>query len=627
MTSRAYDLLLATCLTALFAALYADAMTVPLYFDDVIWITRGLRADLPLDLFRPGHFNFVRPTTVLWYHLWAPICGATPVAWRLTAAALFLTTAAALHALGRGLGQSRLGSAVTVLFFVTAAHHWELVYGVSTVGDLLVGLFTTLTVTTWIRWRRDDSPSAWTVSMIALALALGSKESAMVAPLLLVLYEGLRCRDVRGLRSAARRLATPLALAVALLGLDAALVLAAGKGVPPVHPSADLLSTWGLQIGASLLTVPLRNALGLTGAAIGGSVLATWTALLVAAVVCHHGRLRDTVGFTMGWMALAWLPYLLLVPEKLDQDRYGYLASIGTAMLAGLLADALVARTQRSGPRARPTLRAAGLAAVVAVMIWNAHCQTQSAADLRRWLARRGDVADRVREIAPSCPPGVPVYIFSDPGTWHEAGYAFALFTGRPLGEVRDGWDLILDRPTHHRALLWSQEVACYVDLHEVNVLPVEETNPAGVGWNTLSGWTREGLAGTVGGTRCTDGSAMLSSPLLDLSIWSVDRVVVDYRAWNASAPPSSRAAPRMWLVWSTRREGGFVESDAVGAPLVADGQPHEAVFVPWLSPRWWRGERLRRLGITPVEGTTRVEIRSVRVMPPLPPAARRHIE
>ena len=626
-TSRGPSILLAVVALAGFAALYAEAMTVPFWYDDVIWIVRGLRTDLPGDLFRPGHFTFVRPVTVLWFHFWAPVCGTNPLAWRLASAALYLATAAAIHALGCALGQTRRGAAASAIFFVAAAHHWELVYGVAAVGETLAGFFTTVTAAAWVCWRRDGSRLAWGVSLGALALALGSKESAMVAPLLLLLYEAMGVKEACGLPSAVTRVGPHLAMTLLLLGLDAALVHAAGKGVAPAHLAPELVRAWGRQIAASLLTVPVRDMAFTWFPEAGGASLIAWGLMMAVGISWQGGRLRGTVGFPLGWIALAWLPYLLLVPEKLDQDRYGYLASIGTALLVGGLFDAVLAWAPPPPSRRRIVVMGSSLVALMAIVGWNGWCQRQAANDLCQWLARRGDVAERVRDIAPSCPPKIPVYIFSNPGTWHEAGYAFALFAHRPLTEVRDGWDMADDRPLRSTVLLWSEEVACYMQLRDVDDPPVPPPCAQAVTWADLRTWRPVGLVDAGDGALSCDGSGRMETPLLDLSVWHVDRVVVEYRAWAPTSTERSTRAPRMWLAWSHRTDGSLLGVDSVGTDLIVDGQIHSAVLVPWLLPSWWRGGRVHRFAITPADRPMRVEMRSVRALPPPPAAARRHIE
>lgn len=603
---RARGLLLLLAGAAVFAMLYGPAMGVPFWHDDFIWIARALAPHGLDDLFAVRHFNFARPTTVLWYHLLAPLCGTDPIPWRMASSALLLSTAIALAALTRDDDGSNSSAFAAALFFVAAAHHWELVYSAAAVGDPLAGLFTLLAL---LAMNRDRSAPAtrWKVgSLIAITLAAGAKESACVAPLLVMAHEVLCGGPLREAPRRARRAIAPVAVTAVVLGLDVWLVSQTGRPVPHPALSADMLGAWGAQIAASLLTVPLRDTLLPHTDVVGRAALATWSLLLLGSLAWERSEAQRRVTFALTWIGLSWTPYVVLANGHLDQDRYGYLPSIGTALLLGALIDRWRTGCERLTGWRRPVAAGTGYVCVLALLTWNAHCLIVSRESLRHWLGQRGSVADRVREVARRCPADAPVYVFNDPRMWHEGGYAFALYGGHPLTQVHDGFDFLEDRPGLHRGLLWDHEAARFTDLGTLPAARGDEIDAPPNELLPLRRWRRDDLLESSVGRFSTSGTGWLTLETRDPSAWRYYRIWVRYRVHSAVDNP------RMGLGWSSQKEGPFSPECAMWATLVCDGEMHEAVFFPWMRESYWKGGSVQRLRLCPADQPAEVEITEI---------------
>jgi len=103
---------------------------------------------------------------------------------------------AALYWLVYRLVGNRTLAFLAALFFVACEDHSMNVGWIATITDLICTLFVLASLLAWLRWLRTRTPLSMVFSLAALAVAMGSKESAATAPLALALL-GLLMPDGR----------------------------------------------------------------------------------------------------------------------------------------------------------------------------------------------------------------------------------------------------------------------------------------------------------------------------------------------------------------------------------------------------------------------------------------------
>lgn len=253
------------------------------------------------------------------------------------------------------IGLPRHASFLAALLFALHPAHVESVAFVSGRTDLLATLFVLLSV--WL-FVRDRSGAARrprlerTGSTIAFLLACLSKESALLLPAVLVLWEFLRFpraeRSFRGL--------APYALVVAgILVLRGTWVGTPLLPDPSVRDPSNVAWSWGTLpeiygAYARILLWPWPLRAFYTPDQLGGLALgAGFVALLVAAAL---GSVLRSGSAALVWIAIFLLPVAGIVPigGAIVAERFLYLPSVGLAILAA----GLVRRVRTA--RARPVL-------------------------------------------------------------------------------------------------------------------------------------------------------------------------------------------------------------------------------------------------------------------------------
>ncbi len=334
-----------------------------------------------------------------WFHM-------VNVGWHVAATVLVMRLTLALAGAAAAL-------AAGLLFAIHPVH----VEAVANVVGRLELMTTTFGLATLILHRRR-SPVAW----LTFALAIGSKESALVIPLLGVLLDRIPGAPA----PASRRLVVGY-LVVALVWLAMAAMALGGGPVSTtsaVYAGLPLVSRWltafsvvphhlrlllapaslsadyepGVLLAASQVT-PMVVAGGVIVMAVLGTIMATW-------------RREPLMAVALAWVVVAIAPVsnTLIVTGVALAERTLYLASAGTAIVVGLLLSRLRG--------AAPVIAVAVLVLAGAVRTWT---RTPSWRDSRsfavqlledhpesyrgHWVAARvlqaaGDLAAAEREYA-----------------------------------------------------------------------------------------------------------------------------------------------------------------------------------------------------------------------------------
>jgi tetratricopeptide (TPR) repeat protein len=134
-----------------------------------------------------------RPIFVLWLMVNEQLFGSVLPWWHLTSLLLHLCVIFLVYKLGQRVLKSSWAAAVAALLFAFHPIHVESVSYVSASTDLLVTLFLLIAFLCYSHFRElDASPAYLAAAVFTAALAMLSKETAVMFPWMLVAYEALR---------------------------------------------------------------------------------------------------------------------------------------------------------------------------------------------------------------------------------------------------------------------------------------------------------------------------------------------------------------------------------------------------------------------------------------------------
>ncbi len=312
----------------------------------------------------PLWFDLFRPVSQLTFALDWAVSGGDPRYFHVVNAVLHAGVSVLVYLLARG-GLGILGAGAAAMVFAVHPVHVEAVANLVGRAELLAAAFTLLAALAYRTdgrlatagdrsWRRGAASFG---TLVALALGLGSKETAFAAPGVLLLIdwlEGERTgeRAVHRFRRHWVLWAASVALSVEWLWVRTLVVGGLGGQTAPGLQGEGL---WGRALAmapvalqyARLFFFPLRLSadyspdflpvtptLTLRGAA---GFLVVATALVIA---LRHRHRAPPMAFGIAWMAgtLLIVSNLIVPSEVLLAERTLYLPSVGAVVLVGWLA-------------------------------------------------------------------------------------------------------------------------------------------------------------------------------------------------------------------------------------------------------------------------------------------------
>lgn len=372
-----HHLLLALAVGATFLA-YAGTLGFDFVYDDRIHIVSS--PFLQSWRFLPRYFtshvwsyqyphmlgNYYRPLSLLWLRLNDAAFGLLPWPWHLMCVLLHVGVTFLVYLLARRLTRDTFAAGVAPLIFGLHPAHVEAVAYVSAVPETLSALLLLSAFICFLRWRESGTEGGrgWLfTSLLLYALAMLSKETALIMPLLVFAY-GWIFPSEPGDGPWLRRLgqAFRMALPYLLLTLPYLLVrdLALRGLTHPVNslPLSTLLLTapalvlfyfrlllWPVGLSAfydtSYVTQPglMNFVLPVIVTAVVVLVLWYWSRHPLEQPSGAPSDESRAILFAAIWWAL---PMLLLLnlrvfpSDEIVHDRYLYLPSIGFALLVAL---------------------------------------------------------------------------------------------------------------------------------------------------------------------------------------------------------------------------------------------------------------------------------------------------
>jgi tetratricopeptide (TPR) repeat protein len=350
---------------------------VPSYFISYVWA--GV---LPEQL-----GNYYRPLFLLWLRVNEAICGSHVWGWHLTTILAHLLTTFLVYLLAERVAMSREVAVLAALVFGLHPAHIEGVAWVSGVTEPLLGVLFIGAFLCYLQARHDGGRALkWKLSSLFLfALALLEKETALILPGVLAVYEWiagpmwggpLRLRKVLAWCGEAIRKIWPYLFPI-LLYVPARIYALKGFShtVTPVG-AEQLLFTW-----PSLLWFWIRHLVWPIGLstfyefpAVAHPTLGNFTlpAILVVCtgiVLVACARRSRAVAFFAAWLVLPLIPLLnirVFMADDFAHDRYLYLPSVGLAVLIAMaLKKVCVGQPQWRGMPVSLLLAATCLAAAL----------------------------------------------------------------------------------------------------------------------------------------------------------------------------------------------------------------------------------------------------------------------
>ncbi len=363
-----------------------------------------------------GVLPFYRPMAIVTFALEYRVWGMNPLGYHLTNLALHLLCVLMVSRLAQRVTVERIVSLAAALIFGIHPVHSEAVLWISGRFDVLVSAAVLAGALSYLRWT-DSGRSKWPWAVVVIGLyvvSLGSKETGLILPAVLVAVECLRWRgrdagyDFRSLAVLGSVLG---AVAVGYIALRFSIFGGMGELPPPygvdlsaptavfviLRTVAQYILDWVLflQVEAFYLDgfwaehIPLL--LGCVGVA-GLVILWAWRLA---------GR---TLAFRVGvvWAAIFMAPSLMAMPG----ERNIYLSSAGIALACGAVFGAVWDRARNDASRRRHTRRfAVALASFCAayavfdqVVMWGVADVSQT-------------VYDDLMAALPDPPPNARIYV------------------------------------------------------------------------------------------------------------------------------------------------------------------------------------------------------------------------
>ena len=287
-----------------------------------------------------------RPVYRLWQMLDAYLFGFITPWWHLSSLLLHFGVIILVYRLGIVLLKERWTAALAALLFAFHPIHVESVAYISASTDVLVALFALISFLAYFRFREEAaSPLFYIASLFAAALAMMSKETAVMFPWLLVAYEALR-ETPPGTKQSWKRFAWTLPFFAVVGAYIAVRTLLFGLNAGPGPGGSRLAALLDIPL---VLVVYLHNLfwpfrLSFFYPTEWGS---QWTLLKGAAAALvmitsfflwHRYRARGGTRLLLLWGAILFVPAVLgvylFVREDWIHDRHMYLASVPVCLIA-----------------------------------------------------------------------------------------------------------------------------------------------------------------------------------------------------------------------------------------------------------------------------------------------------
>ena len=158
---------------------------LPTYFTSHLWA--GILPE--------GAANYYRPFFLLWLRINYALFGNHACGWHSTTILVHVVATLLVCLFACQLGVSRNAALVAALIFGLHPAHIEGVAWISGVTEPLLAFLLLASFLAYVRWRREGGRKWKVISLVLFALALGEKETAVILPGLLLVYDWIFGRE------------------------------------------------------------------------------------------------------------------------------------------------------------------------------------------------------------------------------------------------------------------------------------------------------------------------------------------------------------------------------------------------------------------------------------------------
>jgi protein O-mannosyl-transferase len=307
--------------------------------------------------------NYYRPVFMIWMRVNQALFGDHPFGWHLTTVLMHVFATFFVYKLARRLSAREDVSLITALIFGLHPAHVEAVAWVSGVTEALFAILLISSFLWFLDWR-EGRRNARAYSLLLFALAIFSKETAVLMMPLVFVYEWVYPRESDA--SLRRRFWTALRPAVPYLAITCGYLYVRGLAlnglfhpVTPLDRTTILLTIPSvLWFYVKLLFVPIGlSAFYDTPYVRSANLHQFWLPLFgvmafALVLFAWWWKTRDRlVAFASALLVLPLLPLMnfsVFFTGEIAHDRYLYIPSIGFALLIAL-ALVRVRRIWRNG--------------------------------------------------------------------------------------------------------------------------------------------------------------------------------------------------------------------------------------------------------------------------------------
>ena len=399
--NRKIRLILLALIAVLPVLIYLNSLGNTFVYDDYLTVTnnhfirewRYLSAFFNQKYFAISNELTYRPVVTFSYFVDYAIWQLKPWGYHLTNLIIHTLNVYLVYFTAQNLFKNRITAFISCLLFSVHPIFSEAVNAISYREDLLSATFLLAAFILFVKYKQNPTRRSFGIryplSLLAYLLAVVSKETAIVLPLLILSYDFILKRDpIPNRRHLTRRLITNYAGYIAIGGfyLFLRFYLLHNPGESVAYPGNSIFVNFimmtkviGYYLKLLFIPAPLNAdyVVPLTySPADGAFIVSAILSIITAILLVKKCRLSGIWTFSVIWFFVTLLPVLNIIPiNNIMAERYLYIPGIGFTMLFGSILTHRIFEY-----KTYKLLRIGTIAAVCPLFIW------QTVSRNRVWL-------------------------------------------------------------------------------------------------------------------------------------------------------------------------------------------------------------------------------------------------
>ncbi|GAB4350782.1 MAG: hypothetical protein Kow0099_34540 [Candidatus Abyssubacteria bacterium] len=354
---------------------------------------------------------YYRPLIKAFFELLAGLFGIWPGGYHMASLLFYAVLCLEVYLLALLLCGRVSAAVFSALIFMTASAHSEALFWVSSLNGVVENIFTLAALICFVQWRRTASGIYHLLSLILFVLAVFTKESAIVLPIVFAAYEvliGNRPMSGQAFRQAVKSCWT-FALVAVLFALIRAMVMSQVDLPPPLASFGLRTLLAGMCYSLIMTLSPLDWALSLHWfdkfTEKSGAFVLVSMALLLACIIGPLVAKRFRLAFLLAWILAGSAPVLVL--GLVPSERHVVFGSAGAAILLAIAISKLGERLGKTGA-------ASGTIAMVLAVMFSAvsfYFLQQRQAIWKKASETASYVVSQTQDAFPTSPPTTFFYL------------------------------------------------------------------------------------------------------------------------------------------------------------------------------------------------------------------------